>query len=632
MTQEQKEIYKEWKSLVNMTQSELKKFYDSEEGKEAGLSASKAKSLGIDSGRESARWIMKMKETPVGKWTPTMWKWAKKQINFIKRMSGVKGDLMKNGKPTRKYLALKIWGYDPLKNPNKLKRGGNVDDLGEWYRTGLEKLRQTDDYKKRQAIGHFIHTYKDIIKTDYFMLVPTTVEHAKEYGIESKKPLFLKRLFIPKEDRLKGNGKKALLEIDNIASNGGYDVVFGYIEQKAEFTKDDRFNAQNDVELIKYFLFDNGYAIDSMTNDFHKVIKNKMEKGGLIEQDFYHVSNKEIKEVKPYLHIGSKSSAEKRSEDYNYGNDAIYYKVKFVKQPKAKVVSDRLANLYASYNSGIDVSKEATKEEMHLIKSIKRLGFNALKYKNEIEGGYSYLIINPELIKIEKIMAKGGLAKIERLQNKDEIRAYAEEVLKDFNPSFAGYSDTNGQSMYFNVFDKDGNPIKVRFSDHSVTNKDRVFDEIHFSIDNVNSDYGKFMAEQRKLKIRERLGDESVVFEKIDYLMPSGRIVKAHGYTEKKMAKGGEVKSNASGVREDEYHEISDSKNKNGVKTIKKEDTETTVFTDNDKVVSVSIESTQNQELKDAISGLEMMLQVSSGSDRQELEDAISGLKLMLNA
>lgn len=89
---------------------------------------------------------------------------------------------------------------------------------------------------------------------------------------------------------------------------------------------------------------------------------------------------------------------------------------------------------------------------------------------------------------------------------------------------------------------------------------------------------------------------------------------------------------NASGVREDEYHEISDSKNKNGVKTIKKEDTETTVFTDNDKVVSVSIESTQNQELKDAISGLEMMLQVSFGSDRQELEDAISGLKLMLNA
>lgn len=149
-------------------------------------------------------------------------------------------------------------------------------------------------------------------------------------------------------------------------------------------------------------------GIDSMTNDFHKVIKNKMAKGGLIEQDFYHVSNKEIKKVKPYFHIGSKNSAEKRSEDYNYGNDALYYKVKFVKQPKAKDVSDRLANLYASYYSGIDILKEATKEEMHSIKSIKRLGFNALKYKNEIEGDYSYLIINPELIKIENIMEKGG--------------------------------------------------------------------------------------------------------------------------------------------------------------------------------------------------------------------------------
>jgi hypothetical protein len=119
-----KETYKKWKLLVNMSKSELEKFYNSEEGKEAGLSSSEAKSQGISSGRESARWIMKMKDTPVSDWTPTMWKWANKQISFISRMSGNKGGLYDDkGNKTRKHTSLLIWGHNPER---KMHLGGDM--------------------------------------------------------------------------------------------------------------------------------------------------------------------------------------------------------------------------------------------------------------------------------------------------------------------------------------------------------------------------------------------------------------------------------------------------------------------------------------------------------------------------
>jgi hypothetical protein len=117
------DTFKEWDTLVNMSKSEIEKFYNSEEGKEAGLSQEKANELGIDNGRTSARWIMKMKDIDYRNWTSEMWIWAKKQISFIKRMSGNKGSLYdENGNKTRKHTSLLIWGH----NPDKLKAGGKI--------------------------------------------------------------------------------------------------------------------------------------------------------------------------------------------------------------------------------------------------------------------------------------------------------------------------------------------------------------------------------------------------------------------------------------------------------------------------------------------------------------------------
>ena len=132
-----KEVYDEWKTLVNMSASELKKFLETEDGKEAGLSKEKADELGIGSGRESASWILKMKAVPYSQWSDTMWSWAKRQIGFIKRMSGNKGGLYEdNGNKTRKHTSLLIWGH----NPEKFKGGGRT-------------IAQTPAPKKDRIVG-----------------------------------------------------------------------------------------------------------------------------------------------------------------------------------------------------------------------------------------------------------------------------------------------------------------------------------------------------------------------------------------------------------------------------------------------------------------------------------------------
>lgn len=125
----QEDSWKQWRSLVNMTEKELKEFYDSEDGKDAGMKKDDADKVGIDSGRESARMLLKM--IPSGStfksaqenWTPTMWRWCRKQISFISRMSGMRKRMTGNpferdGKKTRWHKSLLIWGHDP-KKPNR---------------------------------------------------------------------------------------------------------------------------------------------------------------------------------------------------------------------------------------------------------------------------------------------------------------------------------------------------------------------------------------------------------------------------------------------------------------------------------------------------------------------------------
>lgn len=113
-----------WKDLINMSAEQLIRFATSDIGRAAGLSRPEAKKQGIKSGRDSAIALIRM--IPKGRgfvqamenWTPAEWRWAKRQISFIKRMRGmakrIKGNpFYRNGTPTRWLASLMIWGHDP---------------------------------------------------------------------------------------------------------------------------------------------------------------------------------------------------------------------------------------------------------------------------------------------------------------------------------------------------------------------------------------------------------------------------------------------------------------------------------------------------------------------------------------
>ena len=157
---EKRRIHDEWSKLVNMSSSELKKFYNSDEGKQAGLSPKEARALGIHNGRESARWILKMKATPFANWTDTMWDWCKRQVAFISRMKNANGELYDDeGKKTRKHTALLIWGHNPEK---KYESGGETDEL--LAPNGKKSNLNSEQYRLVRT-PEFINWFGDWINT-----------------------------------------------------------------------------------------------------------------------------------------------------------------------------------------------------------------------------------------------------------------------------------------------------------------------------------------------------------------------------------------------------------------------------------------------------------------------------------
>ena len=135
MTAQQKDLYLEWKRLVNLPTRSLEGFLDNDWGKRAGMRAKDARAQGIHYGRESARAIIDMRSRRPETWTWKNWDWAQRQISFIKRMSGVPGKLVdESGVPTRKYLSLMIWGHDPQLGRNGT--GTYQEGYRAWYMDG----------------------------------------------------------------------------------------------------------------------------------------------------------------------------------------------------------------------------------------------------------------------------------------------------------------------------------------------------------------------------------------------------------------------------------------------------------------------------------------------------------------
>jgi len=151
---------------------------------------------------------------------------------------------------------------------------------------------QDDDLMERGAILDSIDPYgqlKSLIEEGVVDLkfYETTPEHAKEYGIQANKPLYVQNLIVIDKERLKGIGKKFLHHLDNYANENGNDVIFGYLADKSSFSRDSRQSIYSDIDMIKNWLHNNGYAINNETNEFHKVVKPniKYEGGGNLGQE-----------------------------------------------------------------------------------------------------------------------------------------------------------------------------------------------------------------------------------------------------------------------------------------------------------------------------------------------------------
>lgn len=155
---ERRELWERWRSLVNMTPSELRRFMDSDDGRAAGLSVDEARDEGVGRGRDSARALLRM--IPKGgsfgaaqrNWTKAEWKWSGRQVSFISRMLGNRGPLTDDkGRKTRKLLSLLIWGHDPRKAKGRPMKKMNDEEFLTYAAEQIAKAKGAGDAKARLA-------------------------------------------------------------------------------------------------------------------------------------------------------------------------------------------------------------------------------------------------------------------------------------------------------------------------------------------------------------------------------------------------------------------------------------------------------------------------------------------------
>jgi hypothetical protein len=260
----------------------------------------------------------------------------------------------------------------------------------------------------------------------------------------------------------------------------------------------------------------------------------------------YHGSDKQFTTFKNSdvgeLGLGVYFSADKEvGERYkfknSYSNTSKVYEC-FLNVKKPYLLSDDTDDLYSEF-------MEVFLEDYNLRGSVKadRIATETLLKKHDScisQKRKMFVVYKPNQIKLadgtnttfdtmnpDIRFENGGLINF----SKEEIRKYAENILKNFDYEYVGYSDTNGHSMYFRVGD-----VKIRFSDHSVTNIDRMNNEVHFNLwdgKKAGTPYGDFVISQKILMLKYDLGDKNIIYHKRPMIMPSGKTLNAFGYSDK---------------------------------------------------------------------------------------------------
>lgn len=102
--QEVDEVYKKYRTTVNMSASELRAWSKTDCSKKASQD------------RSPIERNIKLLETPKSQWGASEVRQANRTISFVSRMRGVEdGEPAEKGCPSKKVISLKNWGYDPGK-------------------------------------------------------------------------------------------------------------------------------------------------------------------------------------------------------------------------------------------------------------------------------------------------------------------------------------------------------------------------------------------------------------------------------------------------------------------------------------------------------------------------------------
>lgn len=242
----------------------------------------------------------------------------------------------------------------------------------------------------------------DKIQQPHFDVEISTPEQAAEYGIKAKKPLYLKTLYVPENQRGKTYGTKLLEEVEDYAKKNSCDVIFGFIAPKAKMSDsyNEKFPHFNDHMKIKAWLNDRGYATNDYYNDFHKVVGWEDEK----ERTLYHISDtptptftkEQINEIGVHFFENEKDCFNKQNRGYIH---------------KCKV---KMGN---NLNVPFDMKKwsKSGVEERLKFGNIDWDNLDSITYLNRTEiNPYtskpvtSHIILNPEEIKVEEISHKAS--------------------------------------------------------------------------------------------------------------------------------------------------------------------------------------------------------------------------------
>lgn len=124
--------YARFSRLVNMRPLAIREHLRSKALRETLAHSRRSKTEGIRLGVEAARHVMHLKALPLEEWGESEWQWCNRAVRYIERTLRTTAPcITEDGRPTRKLLALRAWGHDPVKASNAVIDESEVMDLVE---------------------------------------------------------------------------------------------------------------------------------------------------------------------------------------------------------------------------------------------------------------------------------------------------------------------------------------------------------------------------------------------------------------------------------------------------------------------------------------------------------------------